>query len=85
MNPAALKTNLPDLPKGGTLIVNTDEFNERNLTKAGYASEPARGRLARRLPRLQAPDHDLTGTREARAETSSPQGADRCKNFFALG
>ncbi len=35
MNPAALKTNLHDLPKGGTLIVNTDAFNERNLEKAG--------------------------------------------------
>src|SRR5215470_16930221 len=36
MNPAALKTNLGDLPKGGTLIVNADAFNERNLQKAGY-------------------------------------------------
>src|SRR3954451_16015828 len=40
MNPAALKTNLKDLPKGGTLIVNTDAFNERNLQKAGYAESP---------------------------------------------
>src|SRR5947207_7943587 len=40
MNPAALKTNLRDLPKGGTLIVDTDAFNERNLKKAGYASNP---------------------------------------------
>ena len=35
-----------------SLIVNTDEFGERNLKKAGYADESARGRLARRLPRL---------------------------------
>src|SRR5947207_4311832 len=40
MNPAALKTNLKDLVKGGTLIVNKDAFNERNLEKAGYASNP---------------------------------------------
>src|ERR671937_752745 len=40
MNPAALKTNIKDLPKGGTLIVNTDAFNERNLQKAGYATNP---------------------------------------------
>src|SRR5437660_3546320 len=40
MNPAALKTNLGDLPKGGTLIVNADAFNERNLEKAGYTSNP---------------------------------------------
>src|SRR5574337_1628281 len=40
MNPAALKTNLKDLPKGGTLIVNSDAFNDRNLQKAGYDGNP---------------------------------------------
>src|SRR5438270_3555432 len=40
MNPAALKTNVKDLPKGGTLIVNADAFNERNLQKAGNATKP---------------------------------------------
>src|SRR2546426_3987348 len=40
MNPAALRTNLDDLPPGGTLIVNTDAFNERNLQKAGYTTNP---------------------------------------------
>src|SRR5438309_10811017 len=40
MNPAALKTNLRDLPKGGTLIVDTDAFSDRNLQKAGYESNP---------------------------------------------
>src|SRR5262247_3755099 len=40
MNPAALKTNLPDLVSGGMLIVNTSAFSENNLTKAGYASNP---------------------------------------------
>ena len=37
MNPAALKTNVRDLRSGGTLIVNRDAFNDRNLQKAGYA------------------------------------------------
>src|SRR5439155_1182870 len=40
MNPAALKANLHDLLPGGTLIVNSDSFEERNLTKAGYADNP---------------------------------------------
>src|SRR5438445_7830635 len=40
MNPAALKTNLADLPNGGTLIVDADAFTERNLQKAGYAQSP---------------------------------------------
>src|SRR5438552_9827686 len=40
MNPAALRTNVNDLPKGGTLIVNRDGFVERNLQKAGYTANP---------------------------------------------
>src|SRR5689334_24961215 len=40
MNPAALKTNLRDLPKGATLIVDTDAFTDRNLKKAGYDASP---------------------------------------------
>src|ERR1043165_237419 len=40
MNPAALKVNLADLEPGGILIVNTDAFNENNLKKAGYATNP---------------------------------------------
>ena len=42
MNPAALKTNVGDLPAGGALIVNSDAFNANNLKKAGYDDEPAR-------------------------------------------
>src|SRR5918912_3604071 len=40
MNPAALKTNLKALPKGGTLIVDADAFKDRNLEKAGYTANP---------------------------------------------
>ena len=40
MNPAALKANLADLPPGGILIVNTDEFTKRNLARVGYAASP---------------------------------------------
>src|SRR6188768_4248326 len=40
MNPAALKANLGDLPRGKTLIVNTDEFTKRNLSKVGYPVSP---------------------------------------------
>ena len=40
MNPAALKANLKDLPPGRDLIVNTDEFTKRNLTKVGYDASP---------------------------------------------
>ena len=40
MNPAALKANIADLPPGGSIIVNTDAFEPRNLEKAGYAGNP---------------------------------------------
>jgi 2-oxoglutarate ferredoxin oxidoreductase subunit alpha len=40
MNPAALKANLSDLPRGATIIVNTDEFTKRNLAKVGYETSP---------------------------------------------
>src|SRR5215211_2408848 len=40
MNPAALKANMADLPPGAVIIVNTDEFTKRNLTKVGYAANP---------------------------------------------
>src|SRR5499426_4288115 len=40
MNPAALRVNIKDLEPGGILLLNTDEFNDNNLKKAGYPSNP---------------------------------------------
>ena len=40
MNPAALKVNLPELPQGGLLVINTDSFSNSNLKKAGYETNP---------------------------------------------
>src|SRR5881398_3739053 len=84
MNPAALKTNLRDLPKGGTLIVNRDAFTERNLEKAGYKSNPLEdGSLAG----YQVHEVPLTTlTLEALKEVDvTKREADRSKNMFALG
>ena len=56
MNPAALKANIDSLPKGATVIVNVDAFEERNLAKAGYETNPlADGSLAG-LHRLRGSD-----------------------------
>ena len=58
MNPAALKANLPDLPRGGIVIVDTDEFTKRNLGKVGYAAVAAGGRQPGRVPgACRAADH----------------------------
>src|SRR5215204_2914150 len=50
MNPASRRTNLKDLPKGGTLIVNTDAFTPGNLEKVGCATPGRRGARCRANP-----------------------------------
>jgi 2-oxoglutarate ferredoxin oxidoreductase subunit alpha len=86
MNPAALRKNLADLKTGGVLIVNVDEFNDRNLTKAGYTANPlADGDPA--LERYRVFRAEL-GTMTKRALDGSGldnKTVDRCKNMFALG
>ncbi len=84
MNPAALKTNLKDLVKGGTLIVNKDAFTERNLEKAGYAANPLEDGS---LGEFQVHDVGLTSmTLEALKEIDvTKREAERAKNMFALG
>jgi 2-oxoglutarate/2-oxoacid ferredoxin oxidoreductase subunit alpha len=84
MNPAALRTNIRDLPKGGTLIVNRDAFNDRNLEKAGYSSNPLQdGSLAE----YQVHEVPLTTmTIEALKDVDvTKREAERAKNMFALG
>jgi 2-oxoglutarate ferredoxin oxidoreductase subunit alpha len=84
MNPAALKTNIGDLPKGGTLIVNTDAFNERNLDKAGYKTNPIEDGS---LGEFQVHEVPLTSmTIEALKDVDvTKREAERAKNMFALG
>ncbi|MBB0969171.1 2-oxoacid:acceptor oxidoreductase subunit alpha [Dietzia aerolata] len=84
MNPAALKANIADLPSGGILIVNSDEFTKRNLTKVGYESNPIG------TPAFEAFQvHEVAmGTITIGAVESVDIGkkdAERCKNMFALG
>jgi 2-oxoglutarate ferredoxin oxidoreductase subunit alpha len=84
MNPAALKTNLKDLEKGGILIVNSDAFANNDLHKAGYKSNPLEDGTLKDYRVFRIPINSLN--REAVSEVKlSPREADRCKNFFALG
>ena len=55
MNPAALKVNLDSLKKGGTIIVNIDAFDETNLTKAGYTSNPIGTEVLKQYQVIEAP------------------------------
>jgi 2-oxoglutarate ferredoxin oxidoreductase subunit alpha len=84
MNPAALRTNINDLPKGGTLIVNTDAFNDRNLQKAGYSANPLEDGTVDEYRVHEVPLTSLT--LEALKEVDlTKREAERSKNMFALG
>ncbi len=85
MNPAALKTNVGDLPKGGTLIVDTDAFTERNLKKAGYETNPIEdGSLEGfQVHAVQLTAMTVGALKEIEGVTA--REAERAKNMFALG
>ena len=85
MNPAALKVHQKDLIPGGTIIMNTDAFVKKNLSFAGYESNPAEdGSLddyftvipieMNKMVKAACEDLDLNGKLVLRT-----------KNFFALG
>jgi 2-oxoglutarate ferredoxin oxidoreductase subunit alpha len=85
MNPAALKTNVGDLPKGATIIVNTDAFGERTLKKAGYEQSPLEdGSLGDYHVHEVALTSMTVGALKG-IEGITPREAERSKNFFALG
>ncbi len=83
-NPAALNVSLPMLPKGALIILNNDAFTARNLTKAGYESDP---RDDDTLADFQVVAADITRlTLESVKEFGlSKSEGGRCKNFWALG
>jgi 2-oxoglutarate ferredoxin oxidoreductase subunit alpha len=84
MNPAALKANLGDLPKGGTIIVDTHDFTDRALARIGWTGNPLEDG---RLDSFTVHAVDLTQlTLDTLAGTPlSRKDAGRSKNMFALG
>jgi 2-oxoglutarate ferredoxin oxidoreductase subunit alpha len=85
MNPAALKVNLPNVRSGGTIVVNEDSFNTKNLEKAGYATNPLdQNDLWTKYKLVRVPMTTTTQKLLSGLPLSSKE-ADRCKNFFALG
>lgn len=84
MNPAALKANILDLPRGATIIVDKDEFTTRNLAKVGYATNPLEDGSLESYKL-----HPIALTSMTVAALSDLQltrkEAERAKNMFALG
>ncbi|MDX6354380.1 MAG: 2-oxoglutarate/2-oxoacid ferredoxin oxidoreductase subunit alpha, partial [Streptomyces sp.] len=84
MNPAALKANLDDLPRGAEIIVNTDEFTKRALAKVGYAGSPLADGSLEAFAVHEVPLTTLT--LEALKDSGlARKDAERAKNMFALG
>ena len=84
MNPAALKANIGDLPRGGMVIANADEFTKRNLTKVGYITNPLESdELADYVVHSVAMTTLTLGAVESIG--ASKKDGQRAKNMFALG
>ena len=84
MNPAALKANIGDLPRGADIIANTDEFTKRNLAKVGYPENPLEdGSLS--AYQLHALPITSVTVKALESFEVSRKAAERAKNMFALG
>lgn len=84
MNPAALRNELGRLEMGGTVIVNSDAFDERNLEKADYDSNPLEDGTLNNYTAYRVPMTSLT-KQVCKDIGVKPRDAERSKNFFALG
>jgi 2-oxoglutarate ferredoxin oxidoreductase subunit alpha len=84
MNPAALQANLDDLRPNGILIVDAEAFNDANLKKAGYTTNPLTDRSLDRFQVFPINISRLTAA-TLKGMNLSARVASRCKNFFALG
>ena len=84
MNPAALKTNVIDLPAGGAVIVNSDAFTPANLSKANYAANPLLDGSLKAYKVFPVPVSTLNAAALEGLEMTSKQ-IDLTKNFFCLG
>jgi 2-oxoglutarate ferredoxin oxidoreductase subunit alpha len=84
MNPAALKANLSDLPGGGLLIVDADQFTPRNLAKVGYATNPIEDGSLEGWQTVSVPLTSMT-TDALKDSGLGKKEAERSKNMFTLG
>ena len=85
MNPAALKTNLKDLPPSGILVVDKDAFTDRNLQKAGYDANPLEDGSLEAYDVHSIPLTTMTIEALKEIEGITKREAERSKNMFALG
>jgi 2-oxoglutarate ferredoxin oxidoreductase subunit alpha len=85
MNPAALKVNLPELERGGIIVVNEDGFTKANLRKAAYETSPLDDGTLDDYQVFRVPMTSMTVRATEGIDEISSREAGRSKNFFALG
>ena len=83
-NPAALKTNLQLLKRGGLVVLDDAAFTERNLKRAGYEADPREDETLSEYRVMAIDITHLTGEAVAATGVGNKQ-AHRAKNFWALG
>ena len=84
MNPAALKVNIKDLKRNGTIVANEDAFIDKNLQLAGYETNPLEDGSLAGYKLLKVPITRATNNAVASLGLTA-KDANRCKNFYALG
>jgi 2-oxoglutarate ferredoxin oxidoreductase subunit alpha len=84
MNPAALKANFEDLPRGADIIANTDEFTKRNLVKVGFDANPLEDGSLAGYQLHAIPITSIT-VKALEGFAISKKDAERAKNMFSLG
>jgi 2-oxoglutarate ferredoxin oxidoreductase subunit alpha len=84
MNPAALKANLAQLRRGGTIIVNSDEFTPRNLKKVAYDANPLEDSSLEGYD-VHALDLTSLAVKSVEGHDVGRKDGERAKNMFALG
>lgn len=85
MNPAALARNVGELPEGAVIIVDEDQFNDKNITRAGFDGSPLEDGSLDRFRAHRVPITTATLTALEDVDELTKREKERCRNFFALG
>lgn len=85
MNPAALARNVGELPEGAVIIVDEDQFTDKNITRAGFDGSPLEDGSLDRFRAHPVPITKATLTALEGVDELTKRQKERCRNFFALG
>ncbi|MGA9742510.1 2-oxoacid:acceptor oxidoreductase subunit alpha [Candidatus Binatus sp.] len=84
MNPAALQTNIGDLQPNAVIIVDREAFNESNVKRAGYTTNPLTDHSLDKFQVIEVDVSKLTSL-AVHGLGLNNRAAFRCRNMFVLG